>query len=262
MSHVAPDIQSRVRQPTLRGRIVLTLFALGAFGILIALGLWQLQRRDWKNDLITRFEQALSKPPIPYEPPQPNADEGAREFTRVKASGAFDEAKTVKILVPVPEEARAQTQDGFGYLLLQPLRLNNAIVFVNRGFVPKTVADRGDIKGGEATVTGILRLSEKPGWLLPAPDPAKRVFFSADIPEMANAVGLSGPGTVTGEYIEAEPSPQAGEWPKARNPHELLAAIPNRHLEYALTWFGLAAALAGVYGFFIASTARGKLAPR
>ena len=262
MSHVAPDIPSRVRQPTSRGRIVLTLFALGAFGILIALGMWQLQRRDWKNDLITRFEQALSKPPIPYEPPRPNADERSREFIRVKASGAFDEAKTVKILVPVPEEARAQTQDGFGYLLLQPLKLNNAIVFVNRGFAPRSVADRGDIKGGEATVTGILRVSEKPGWFLPAPDPGKQLFFSADIPEMVNAAGLSGPRTVTSEYIEAEPSPQASEWPMARNPHELLAAIPNRHLEYALTWFGLAAALAGVYGFFIASTARGKLAPR
>jgi surfeit locus 1 family protein len=262
MSHVAPDIQSgRAKQTTWRGRIVLTLFALGAFAILIALGLWQLQRRDWKNDLITRFEQALSKPPIPYEPPRTNANERSREFTRVKASGTFEEAKTVKILVPAPEEARAQTQDGFGYLLFTPLKLGDGAVFVNRGFAPRSVADRGDIKGGEATVTGILRLSEKPGWFLPAPDPAKRLFFSADIPEMIQAAGV-GPGTVVSEYIEAEPSPQASEWPKARDPHELLAAIPNRHLEYALTWFGLAGALAGVYGFFIASTARGKFAPR
>ena len=164
----------------------------------------------------------------------------------------MEDAKTVKLLVPTPEAVRGQTQDGFGYLLFTPLRLNNGAVFVNRGFVPRSVADRGDIKGGEATVTGILRLSERPGWFMPAPDLAKRLFFSADIPEMVNAAGLSGPGTVTSEYIEAEPSPQASEWPKARDPHELLAAIPNRHLEYALTWFGLAAALAGVYGFFIA----------
>jgi surfeit locus 1 family protein len=251
VSQVAPDIQSgRVRQATWRGRIILTLFALGAFGILIALGLWQLQRRDWKNDLIARFEQALSKPPIAYEPPQ-NANEQTREFTRVRASGTFEDAKTVKILVPVPEEARVQTQDGFGYQLFTPLKLNNGIVFVNRGFVPRSVADRGGIKGGEATVTGILRLPEKPGWFLPAPDPAKRLFFSADIPETTKAAGV-GPGTVVSEYIEAEPPPQANEWPKARDPHELLAAIPNRHLEYALTWFGLAAALAGVYGVFIA----------
>ena len=69
MSHVAPDIHSERAGRTGKGWIVLTLFALAAFGILIALGVWQLQRRDWKNDLIARFEQALSKPPIPYEPP-------------------------------------------------------------------------------------------------------------------------------------------------------------------------------------------------
>ncbi len=223
-----------------------------AFGILIALGVWQLQRRDWKNDLLARFEQALSKPPIPYEPPQSNANESSREFTRVEASGAFEVAETVKLLVPTPEEARAQTPDGFGYLFFVPLKLGNGTVFVNRGFVPKTIADSGGVAGGEATVTGILRLSERPSWFLPAPDLAKRLFFSADIPEMAKAAGLSGTATVTREYIEAEPSPHASAWPKARDPHELLAAIPNRHLEYALTWFGLAAALAGVYGLFIA----------
>jgi surfeit locus 1 family protein len=250
MSHVAPDIQ-RAGRTTGKSRVVLTLFTLAAFGILITLGVWQLQRRDWKNDLIARFEQALSKPPTAYAPP-PNANERTREFARVTAMGTFEDANTVKLLVPTPEAAQAQTQDGFGYLLFTPLRLNDGAVFVNRGFVPRSVADRGDIKGREATVTGILRLSEIPGWFIPAPDLAKRLFFAADIPEMANAAGLSGPGTVTGEYIEAEPSPQASEWPKARDPRQLLAAIPNRHLEYALTWFGLAAALAGVYGFFIA----------
>jgi surfeit locus 1 family protein len=252
MSQVAPDIQSeRAGQSAGKSRVVLTLVTLAAFGLLIALGVWQLQRRDWKNDLLARFEQALSKPPIPFEPP-PNANERTREFARVTATGTLEDAKTVKLLVPTPEAVRARTQDGFGYLLFTPLRLSNGVVFVNRGFVPRSAADRGDIKGGEATVTGILRLSEKPSWFLPAADLAKRLFFSADIPEMASTAGISGPGTVASEYIEAEPSKQASEWPKARDPHELLAAIPNRHLEYALTWFGLAAALAGVYGFFIA----------
>ena len=251
MSHVAPDIQSdRAGPATGKSRVVLTLFTLAAFGILIALGVWQLQRRDWKNDLLGRFEQALSKPPIPYEPP-PNGNERTREFARVTATGTLEDAKTVKLLVPTPEAVRGQTQDGFGYLLFTPLKLNNGVVFVNRGFVPKSVADSGGVPGGQATVTGILRLSARPSWFMPGPDLAKRLFFSADIPEMASTAGIRGPGTVSSEYIEAEPSKQASEWPKARDPHELLAAIPNRHLEYALTWFGLAAALAGVYGFFI-----------
>jgi surfeit locus 1 family protein len=260
MSHLAPDIQfKRAGQTTWKSRVALTLFTLAAFAILISLGVWQLQRRDWKNDLMTRFEEALAKPPVPYEPPQPNANEHAREFTRVEASGTFENANTVKMLVPAPDEVRAQTQDGFGYLVFMPLKTSNGVVFVDRGFGPRSVVDQGGVPGGEATVTGIVRLSARPGWITPAPDLAKRLFFSAEIPEMAKAAGLAAPGTVTSEYIEAEPSPQAREWPKPRDPHELLASIPNRHLEYALTWFGLAAALLGVYGFFIARKSSGSV---
>ena len=253
MSHLTPEAASgSARAARRRSHVVLTLFALAAFSILIALGGWQLQRRDWKNDLIGRFEQALSRPPIPYEPPQPNANEQQREFKRVTAAGAFDDARTVRMLVPPPEIIRAQTQDGFGYLLFTPLKTGDVTVFVNRGFEPGNFASDGAPPARQATVTGILRASQPSDWITPAPDLSKRLFFSADIPEMAKEADLTGPGTVISEYIEAEPSPEASEWPKARDPRELLAAIPNRHLEYALTWFGLAAALAGVYGFFIA----------
>jgi len=252
MSDLANEMSSeRIPATGRKSRVVLTIFTLAAFGILIALGVWQLQRRDWKNDLIERFEKALAKPPVAYQPPQPNANEEAREFTRVAATGTFEDA-TVRMLVPAPEAVRAKTGDGFGYLFFTPLKLGNGVVFVNRGFVPQSLLDSTGVPPGKATVTGILRLSATPAWFMPAPDLAKRLFFSADLPAMAEAAGFGGAGTVVGEYIEAEPSPQASEWPYPRDPHELLATIPNRHLEYALTWFGLAAALAGVYGFFIA----------
>jgi surfeit locus 1 family protein len=67
-------------------------------------------------------------------------------------------------------------------------------------------------------------------------------------------VGIEGRRITLSEYIEAEPSGRTAGWPAPRDPQDLLAAIPNRHLEYALTWFGLAAALAVVYGFAIART--------
>lgn len=241
----------RVDPSRLRSRIVLTVFSLLAFSILIALGLWQLQRRDWKNDLIARFEQALSKPPVAYEPPQPNAKEEAREFMRVAAGGDFLDAQTIKVLVPAPPVIHAETQDGFGYLLFTPLKMGDAVVFVNRGFAPRSVVDKGGVRGGAAPVTGIVRLSAAPNLFTPAPDLAKRLFFSADIPAMAQAAGIEGGRITLGEYIEAEPSGGAAAWPAPRDPQDLLAAIPNRHLEYALTWFGLAAALAVVYGFAI-----------
>ncbi len=250
MRDVAPAFE-----PARKGRagdlLLLTAFALGAFAMLVALGVWQLQRRDWKNDLIARFSLALTKPPAAYEPPAPNANEAAREFERVSATGEFLEAQTAKMLVPAPDAIRAETGDGFGYLLFTPMKTDSgAVVFVNRGFAPRKVADEGGVKGGAASVTGILRLAGKPGLFTPAPDLAKRLFFSADIAAMAEAAGLK--GAVAGEYIEAEPAPGAKGWPRPRDPRELLASIPNCHLEYALTWFGLAAALACVYGIVIA----------
>ncbi len=238
----------------IKGRLTLTLLALSAFSFLIALCVWQLERREWKNDLIARFEEALSRPAATYEPPARNAGEQAREFQRVTATGAFLDGQTAKMLVPAPEAGRAQTGDGFGYLLFTPFKTGDTIVLVNRGFAPRSVADSEEVPGGGANVTGILRLAGKPGWFTPSPDFAKRLFYSADIPAMAKAAGLGVDGTVVSEYIEAEPMPRAGGWPKPRDPRELLAAIPNNHLEYALTWFGLAAALAIVYRFLIART--------
>jgi surfeit locus 1 family protein len=249
MREAAPAFRPIPRKRA-RSGLLLTILALGALAILITLGMWQLERRAWKNDLIARFSLALSKPPAPYEPPTRHAVEAAREFMRVSASGEFLDAQTVKVLIPAPELLRAETWDGFGYLLFTPLKTDSATVFVNRGFAPRKIADEGGVKAGQGSVTGIVRLSEKPGPFTPAPDFAKRLFFSADVPAMAEADGLK--DTVPGEYIEAEPAPGAQGWPRPRDPRELLASIPNRHIEYALTWFGLAAALTFVYGFVIA----------
>jgi cytochrome oxidase assembly protein ShyY1 len=322
MREAAPAFRP-VPRKSARSHILLTILALGALAILIALGTWQLQRRAWKNDLVARFSFALSKPPAPYEPPAQGATEAAREFMRVSAEGEFLDAQTVKVLVPAPELLRAETGDAFGYLLFTPLKTGGATVFVNRGFAPRKIADEGGAKAGAASVTGIVRLSQKPGLFTPAPDlgrscvtnqgrnpspqpspygrgsPAAavepafplqphpladavtlsgelakasslgegqgegrfarrigetcvttRLFFAADIPAMAKAAGVA--DAVPGEYIEAEPALGAQGWPRPRDPRELLASIPNRHLEYALTWFGLAAALACVYGCVIA----------
>jgi len=232
----------------MRSRISLTVATLGALSILIALGVWQLQRREWKNDLIARFAAALSKPPAAYSPPEAGHEAG-REFMRVRVRGEFLGSGTVKLLIQTPEAAGARTRDSFGYLLFTPLKFEGGIVYVNRGFMPQSLEGAAaPLPPGETEVTGIVRLAARPGWFTPAPDPAKRLFFDADIPAMAAAAGIKPGEAIAGEYIEAEPVPGAGGWPLARAPRSLLTSIPNWHLEYALTWFGLAAALLGVYG--------------
>lgn len=233
-------------------RAFLTVFTLAALGALIALGVWQLQRRDWKNALIARFETALTEQPRAYEPPRAGGNR-AREFARVRADGVFLPQAEVKVSTPAPEAARAHTQENFGYLLFTPLKFDGGIVFVNRGFVPQSLSGRtGFLPQGTAGVTGILRLPEEPNWFTFTPDPAKRLFYIADIRAMAAATGLDKDGAaILSEYIQEEPRPGGPQWPLARDPGELLASIPNRHLEYAVTWFGLALALAGVYGVYM-----------
>ncbi len=225
----------------------LTLFSLAAFATLLALGFWQLERRSSKNDLIARLQHALDSPPVPFK------GKTLPEFTRVDVTGRFSNDQAAKVLLPTPTGLRPRTADGFGYLLLVPLRFAGGIVFVNRGFVPQSLADSPKVAAeGEATVTGIIRRAERPAWFSPSADEKRRLFYTADLPAMAAAVGLSQQGIDLAEYIQAEPQARStAAWPQPRDPHALLAAIPNRHLEYALTWFGLAAALALVYGFYI-----------
>jgi surfeit locus 1 family protein len=232
----------------MRSRIFQIVIAFIAFSVLIALGVWQLERRGWKNDLIARLETALSAPPADYNPAKPAGPE-AREFMLVRVRGELLNARTVRVLIPTPGAAQTQTREGYGYLIFTPLKSSSGIVFVNRGFVPQSLADPPPpAPEGETEITGLLRLPAPPGWFTPQPEPAKRLFFAADIPVMAAASGLKSGETIAGEYIEAVPAPGAAAWPLPRDPRTLLASIPNRHLEYALTWFALAAAFAGIFG--------------
>ncbi len=125
------DERVAVRRPP-RRLLALSAFALAAFGILIALGVWQLNRLSWKNDLTERLTKALTLPPVPY------ASGGSRdtgEFTRVITSGSFDTAAAVRVWTPTPTPLKPKTRDASGYFLFVPLLLDSGAVFVNRGFM-------------------------------------------------------------------------------------------------------------------------------
>ncbi len=243
-----------------RKTLLLATLTLCALAVLIALGVWQLRRLSWKTDLIARLEHGIETAPVPYAPPAASNEEAGREFKHVRLTGRFHIANSVKRYTPTPEAARVATKEGFGYLIFTPVEADGRTVFVDRGFVPASQADQVIAKQPEtiATVTGLIRLSEKPGLLTPQADPQKREFFAADIPAMAAAVHEDEAKMIMGEYIEADATPNPGGWPLGRDPRSLLAAIPNSHLEYALTWFGLAAALIGVFIVYIARSEHWK----
>lgn len=211
-----------------------------AAAVFVALGMWQVERRTWKHDLIARVESRIAAPAVPAPGPAawPSLSAGTQEYLRVRASG--------RVLNDREALVQAVTERGGGYWLLVPLRTDDGFtVLVNRGFVPPEARDRarrsaGEIEGG-TTIVGLLRLSEPGGGFLRANDPASGRWYSRDVPAIAAALGL---GPVAPYFIDADGTPNAGGLPVGGL---TVVQFPDNHLVYALTWFTLAAmAAAGV----------------
>lgn len=230
------DSASRARSPA--ALVALALAALVAFSGFCALGVWQIERRAWKLDLIERVEARVHAAPTaapgPADWPRVNAADD--EYRRVRVAGVFERGKDALV--------QATTELGAGYWVLSPLRTTDGFtVLINRGFVP---ADRRDPASraagetsGETTVTGLLRMTEPKGGFLRANDPAADLWRSRDVAAISAARGLAGAAPY---FIDADAAPNPGGLPVGGL---TVVAFRNQHLVYALTWFALAALVAG-----------------
>lgn len=205
-------------------RIVVRALTLVLIGLFVGLGVWQLQRLSWKNDLIARVERRLSAPPI-TPPATAGTDE---EYTRVTVRGRYLSGRDSYV--------QAVTELGGGYWVLTPLDTPGGRILINRGFVP--IDRRGKAPGPPATaqVTGLLRLSEPGGGFLRANDAAADRWYSRDVAAIAAAKGL---GQVAPYFIDA--GPNGDGWPRGGL---TVVRFRNSHLSYALTWFAMAGLLA------------------
>jgi surfeit locus 1 family protein len=225
----------------LRSLVAPALLALAGIAVLVSLGVWQLHRLAWKEALIARIEARVHAPPAPMPPESewPGLKPEDYEYRHVSLRGRFHPRQALVFRGSGPEAGQ-----GPGYLLLAPLILpDGAAVIVNRGFVPGTPQEAAAHAppAGEVTVTGLVREPEPRNLFTPADQPDKDVWFTRDPGAIARHFGLSrsAPFSIDEDYT--------GD-PKAL-PHggTSVIAFPNNHLSYALTWFGLAAALAGVF---------------
>jgi surfeit locus 1 family protein len=217
-----------------------------AFAILLALGVWQLERKAWKESLIAQIEARAHGTPGEIVPEGHWAEWRAAddEFRRVRLAGTFLHDKEVAVHGLLSAQRGAPVQ---GFYLFTPLRLaSGAAVMVNRGFVPSELRDPArrtePPSAGEATVTGLVRAPETPGWFMPDNSPERDEWFTRDLAAMARARGVD---RVAPFWVDADPVPNATEWPR---PGQTRLAIPNNHLGYALTWFGIALTLVAVFG--------------
>jgi surfeit locus 1 family protein len=233
----------------LRGVLAPSLAAAAAFAVLLSLGWWQLNRKAWKEGLIATIEERLSAPPnaLPAPSTWPRLTATADEFLRVTMTAQFVNDR--EALVYTSGSSLRQATGGPGYWVFTPARLaGGVLVMVNRGFVPEGKQDpatRPDSEvAGPINMVGVLRWPEPPGLFTPAADPTRNIWFSRDSNAIAAAKGVS----VAPFYLELESPDPPGGLPRTGRLHPTL---PNNHLGYAVTWFGLACMLAGVYGTWL-----------
>ncbi len=218
--------------------------ALLAFAVLIGLGTWQLQRKAWKEGLIADLTARLAAPEVPVTSlgGWPKLDRARDEYRRVTAAVAFDYSR--EALVFAAPSAFRPDAVGPGYWVFTPARLNDGTtLMVNRGFVPDARKDPRSWSRPDAPVAilGALRWPEARHWFTPGDDPTHNLWFTPDPVAMAAAKGA---GPVPEFYVEQESPAPPGGLPQ---PGRLEVSLPDNHLQYALTWFGLAAVLAGVF---------------
>jgi len=220
----------------------LTIAVAVALAILCGLGTWQLKRLAWKEALLARIAALQSAPAVPASPVLERAGQGAdADFTRVTldcpglASAPFLELYAIR-----------DGQAGSRLVSACPVAAGRfASVLVDRGFVADSISARPPVTPGDRapfTLTGVLRKPDPKTFVTPPNEPAANRWYWRDLPAMAGALGVRAPAPLV---LTAEISTNPG-W-KALVPAPLPTEIPNRHLEYALTWFGLAGALLAVY---------------
>lgn len=216
---------------------------LAVLAVLLGLGTWQVQRLNWKTDLIHRVETRLAAEPAPAPGPDRWAGvTAADEYLRVRLSGRFINDKEALVV--------ASTERGPGYWVLTPLvQADGTTVIVNRGFVageqraPATRA-AGAIEGN-ATVVGLLRLSEADRWILRANDPSADRWYRRDPAALAKVRGLD---RVAPFFVDADATPNAGGWPVGGLTR---VSFNNHHLVYAITWYALALLAALALAFIL-----------
>jgi surfeit locus 1 family protein len=219
-----------------------TFFTAPAVLLLLALGFWQVERLFWKQDLIAQRQAAAAAAPVAA--PRSLEEATGMEFHHVTDEGVFLHDK--EIFLGATSEAGRQ-----GYQVLTPLlEPGGRAVFVNRGFIPVELKDPAKRAAGQITgtvrVQGLLRLppAERPAWFLPDNRPDLNYWFWVDLPAMSAADGLD---RVAPFYLDADATPNPGGWPKGGVTR---LALPNDHLQYAITWFSLAVALIVIYVVF------------
>jgi surfeit locus 1 family protein len=224
MAHRALEPEAR---PVTRRLIAPLVLGLVGVAVLLSLGAWQVRRLEWKTAILAEIEARLAADPVPVpSAPDPVAD----RYLRVRAEGRL-----------LPGEIHVYTSGpglGVGYRVIAPMALaDGRRILLDRGFVPIEAKD-APRPPGPIAVTGNLVWPEEGA---PRPDLGRNIWIARDVPLMAETLGTE-PVLVVAAASDA---------PEPPVPQPVTPNIPNDHLSYAITWFGLAAVWAMMTGLWL-----------
>jgi surfeit locus 1 family protein len=252
-----------------RWRILLwpALVTLVALGILLGLGTWQMQRLYEKEALIARLNAVLTSTPTALTPTNlpaitvvPSTATGSKtatadtvqEFLRVSLTGTYIQSRSIPVRATFPAAKNAQSLGGLGFFWMTPLQVEGGpVVFINRGFVPAgadTKAPAILTPEGTQTIVGLVRSPETRQTFTPADQPQRGEYFIRDPKVLAEAVAIK--QAALGFFVDAERVGDGLTAPVGINSTDMIGRISNNHLQYAVTWYGFALTLLGVFGFF------------
>lgn len=247
--------------------------ALLGLALLISLGNWQMRRLAWKQHLTANIAERVHRDPIAVDTVDALAARGDDiEYLRAAAEGQWQHDREMHLYA-------LDAVHGPGFYIITPLKLaDGSLLLVNRGFVPNALKESGQRTAGQVAgnvrVVGLVRAPETQGSFVPPNELARNIWYWRDIVAMgAYAAGgaervpapeqgsdqvrapVQAPVHAFFMDAEKEPAPPGG-WPVGGTTR---MELPNRHLEYALTWYGLAATLVGVFAAFaLARWRRGR----
>jgi surfeit locus 1 family protein len=215
---------------------------LGAFVTLLGLGTWQMQRLAWKEGLIAEAE---TRPTLPAVPLPELIDQGTEDlaYRRARLVGGFT-GEPVRVFTTLSDPNGPF--EGPGYWLMQPfvLAAEDTTVFVNRGFIPFDLSPDAFVRPaprGTVQFEGLVRPDDPPDYFTPDPDLVEGILYRRSVDQLMQATGVSDALPITVDM----PASAVGGLPQAG---ETKFTFSNRHFEYMLTWYGLAAVLLAVVG--------------
>ena len=223
------------------GLLIPSVITLTGLAVLIALGTWQLERKAWKEGLIAALRERVSAAPAELPPPQARLNAGEAEFTRVRLRAAFQGDSA--FLYTSGSALRADVKAPGYFVFSLAVLPDGRRVAVNRGYA----GDRNvPVPAGPVEIVGSLRWPDDSSWFVADHDAGANVWHVRNHLKMAERQGW---GRVAPFYIEQEsPVPPGG----VPHPAPLRPNLPNNHLQYAITWYGLAAALLAVFAVWLA----------